>query len=485
MRLCAFFAGLMLTVASSGPILADDADTIGRTLPTMGGAGGGLISDQQEQAIGQQVMRSLRHSARQINDPLLTDYLSTIVHQLLPQAALEDRNVSLVIIDSPQLNAFAVPGNIIGVNGGLFLDAETEGEFGSVMAHELGHLVQRHFARRLEQQQKSTPLTIAGMVAGIILSAVTKSDLGLATIAGTQALSIQNMLQYSRANEREADRVGIDILARSDMNPRDMPRMFETMMRQNRFQGGEQLEYLSTHPLSQNRVADTRNRANQYPEKDYPESLEFHLMRARVQVHFAESSEKAAEIFQAFIKEHKDQPRSAARYGNAIALLAQGKAKQAESILRGLLADNQGRITYEVTLAQALLAQKREGEAIDLMNTALHRNPDNYPITCQLAAAEYEGGNFQRAAELYERLTKEHPEHAFLWQKLADAEGQARNIVGVHRARAEYDILMGDLEAAERQLREAQDKVQIGRPVRAIINQRLSQVSEALAERRR
>ena len=188
-------AGLVLSLSALTPLYAQDS-----SLPTLGGVGGGLISDQQEAAIGRQVMQSLRRSAEQINDPLVVDYLASVVYRLVPYAPLENRDLKMVVIDSPAINAFAVPGGIIGVNGGLFLNAETEQQFASVMAHELAHLSQRHFARRMEQQETSAPMTIAGMLAGIILSAVTKSDVGIAAIAGTQALAVQNMLQYSRAN---------------------------------------------------------------------------------------------------------------------------------------------------------------------------------------------------------------------------------------------------------------------------------------------
>lgn len=474
-----FVLGLILSLATATPLHAQDT-----SLPTLGGVGGGLISDQQEAAIGRQVMQSLRKSAEQIDDPLVIDYLASVVYRLVPFAPLENRNLTLVVIDSPAINAFAVPGGIIGVNGGLFLNAETEQQFASVMAHELAHLSQRHFARRMEQQETSAPMTIAGMLAGIILSAVTKSDVGIAAIAGTQALAVQNMLQYSRANEQEADRVGLDILAEAGMDPRGMPEMFEIMMRQNRIQGGQPPEYLSTHPLTQSRIADSRNRASQYPKMEHDDTLEYHLVRARLQVHYAQSPQQAVEVFQSYVDGRDGMAESAARYGLAVAHLRADQPVKAEAILRKLLDETPGRITYQVSLAEALMANGKVDESIALMESALHRNPGNYPILYQLASAHYKAGHAQRAADLYAQLTNKFPDNIDLWQKLADAEGQARNIVGVHRARAEYYILMGDLEAARRQLQEAQNKVPPGTPVREIVTQRLSQVSEALAQRR-
>ncbi|MBD3656266.1 MULTISPECIES: M48 family metalloprotease [Marinobacter] len=470
----------LLVVITALPATAQERD-----LPSIGGFGGGLISDQLEADIGRQVMGSLRRSAPRIADPLVVDYLSTIVYRLLPSVSLADRNLTLVVIDSPDLNAFAVPGNIVGVNGGLFLNANSEQQFASVIAHELAHLSQRHFARRLEQQETSAPLTLAGMIAGIVLSAVTQSDIGIAAIAGTQALAVQNMLQYSRSHEQEADRVGLDILAESGLEPRGMPEMFEIMMRQNRLQGNHVPEYLSTHPLTQSRVSDTRSRAEQYPEQSVEDGLEYHLVRARLQVHYARSPQEAETVFRSALERAENKDNEAIRYGMAYARLEAGQAAEAEAVLRELLASQPGRITYQVTLAEALIARDKHAEARSLLTAALDRNPGNYPITDTLARLEIAAGNGTRAADYLSGLTRDYPQRDDLWLRLAEAEGMARDIVGVHRARAEYDILLGDLEAAQRQLRQAQEKIPPGAPLRQVVTERLSEVSGQLAQQNR
>ena len=459
--------------------------TIEAPLPNIGGAGGGLISEQQESSIGRQVMMSIRRSGKQIEDPLVYDYLQAVAYRLVPSAPLGNRNLTLAPIDSPDMNAFAVPGNIVGVNGGLFLRAKTEQQFASVLAHELAHLSQRHFARRLEQQEKSAPLTIAGMIAGIVLSAVTQSDLGVAAIAGTQAMAVQNTLSYSRSNEQEADRIGLDILAKSGMDPRGMPEMFEIMMRQNRMQGNQVPEWLSTHPLTQSRVSDTRSRAEQYPEGEFADSQEYHLVRFRLQVHYSRSPTIAVETFRNQLQRSSPQYENAMRYGLAVALLSDSQPAKAETELRQLLEEQPERITYLVTLAESLLQQKRAEEARKIMTRALERNPGNYPITAKLATIELESGNAEQAADYLKQLTRQFPDQEHLWLKLAEAQGMARNIVGVHRARAEFDILLGDLESAERQLRQAQEKLSPGTPERQVVTERLSEVSSVLARHRR
>jgi len=449
-------------------------------LPSIGGAGGGLIAGQQESDIGRQVMVSIRRSAPRITDPLVYDYLSAITYQLVPYAPLQERDLTLALIDSPAINAFAVPGGVVGVNGGLFLNAVTEQQFASVLAHELAHLSQRHFARRMEQQATNAPLTLAGMIAGIVLSAVTQSDIGFAAIAGSQALAAQNMLAYSRAHEQEADRIGMDILASAGMDPSGMPEMFEIMMRQNRLQGNRLPEYLSTHPLTQSRVADTRNRAVQYPDEKIRDGQEYHLMRSRLQVHYAPSPEVAVETFEAYLEQADPKRIDAIRYGLSVAYLKDRQYEKAAGILNELLEKNPGRITFQVTLAEVRLAQNRPDDARAILTEALARNPGNYPITYTLAEAEIADGNGAAAADYLRQLTRTLPGQEHLWLKLAEAEGMARNIVGVHRARAEYDVLMGDLEAAQRQLRQAQEKLPAGTPQRQIVTERLAEITSRL-----
>ena len=481
-RQARLLAVTMMLVMLLAPLLPGPVSAQQRDLPAIGGLGGGLLSDQMEAEIGQQVMSSIRRSASQIHDPLVNEYLTSLVYRLVPYTPLSNRDLTIVVIDDPGINAFAVPGNIVGVNGGLFLNARTEQQFASVMAHELAHLSQRHFARRLEQQERSAPLTAAGIIAGVVLAAVTGSEAGLAAVMGTQAMSVQNMLAYSRAHEQEADRVGMEIMADAGLNPEGMPEMFEIMARQSRLQGNRVPEYLSTHPLTQSRVSDTRSRAEQYRGSGEGDSLEYHLMRARLQVRYARNTAEAVEAFNAYLKNPNTGQAEAARYGLAVALLADGQTQRARKILEDLLQANPHRITYLVTLAETLQDSGELQQARNMMQEALRRNPGNYPITDRLAHIEIEAGNGSQAADYLRTLTREHPRHEELWLRLAEAEGMARNIVGVHRARAEYDILMGDLEAAQRQLRQAQERVPASAPLRQVISERLAEVSRRLTQ---
>ena len=235
-------------------------------LPSLGDSTSGLISMQQEQTLGHLWLRQLRSYQPTLDNPELTTWLADIVYQLVPHANLQLTDLELVIVDSPILNAFAVPCGVVGINYGLFLYTDDEDELASVLAHELAHLSQRHFARQVEAAQKQNPIALATLLASIVLIATNNPDAGFAGLVSSQAASIQNQLAFSRDFEREADRMGMHILADSGMDPNAMADMFDNMLGANRYQSSA-LEFLMTHPLTPNRVADAGNRAEKYASK--------------------------------------------------------------------------------------------------------------------------------------------------------------------------------------------------------------------------
>ena len=172
---------LMLTCLLTTPGMASD-------LPSLGDASSSMVSPQQEHQLGRAWLSLVRGQVSQLSDPQLKDFVETSVYRLSETSQRQDRRLEFVLLNSPQINAFAAPGGIIGVNGGLFLYAQTEAEYASVMAHELAHLSQRHFARGLEAQQRMQIPVMAGMLAGIVAAAAGAGDLGIAAIASTMRL---------------------------------------------------------------------------------------------------------------------------------------------------------------------------------------------------------------------------------------------------------------------------------------------------------
>ena len=252
---------------------------VDQNLPTLGDAASGIVSLNQEREIGQGFLRSLRASAPTVDDPLLQDYLEHLIYRLVYHSQLKDRRLDLVIVKSPVLNAFAVPGGIVGVHHGLFFYAESEHELSAILTHELAHISQRHYARGVEQGKKTLAINIAGLLASIVLMTTVGSDAGMAALTAAQGAGLSQQLRHSRAREAEADRVGITNLNKAEMDPRAMAYMFERLEQATRYNTDQIPEFLRSHPVTRLRIADAYNQTESYARKEFPPNIDFHLMK--------------------------------------------------------------------------------------------------------------------------------------------------------------------------------------------------------------
>lgn len=340
-------------------------------LPSLGDSSSAIVSPEQEHQLGRAWLSILRGQVRQLEDPLLKDYVESSVYRLAQTSQLNDRRLEFILLASPQLNAFAAPGGIVGVNGGLLLHAHTEAEYASVMAHELAHLSQRHFARGLEAQKRLQVPLMAAMLAGVIAAAAGGGDLGMAAIASTQAAAIQEQRRFSRQNEQEADRIGLVNLYKAGFDPRAMPSMFERLMRQYRYDRMPP-EFLLTHPVSESRIADTRNRAEQYDGKGTVDSLYYQLIRARVQLTFEETPGIALKRFRSMLED--DSSLDAARYGLVLALIRSSKLEEAQQNLDILLKKAPNSIIYNLAGVDIQLSRNQLTLAHQRVDALLERN---------------------------------------------------------------------------------------------------------------
>lgn len=445
---------LILALVLSGAIKADDVehqDALHDTIPTIGNTSSSLVSIEQEKILGKAWLRALRQQTKTYDNAIVETYLSNLVYSLAPNSNVQDRDFRFVIIDSTALNAFAVPGSIIGINAGLFFHTFSEQEFVSVLAHELAHLSQRHFARQLEQQKLSTPLTLAGVLASVVLAATTGSDAGMAALAGTQALSVDQQLRFSRKNEQEADRLGIEILYQSNYDPRAMPSMFERMAKNNRVDQYSIPEYLSTHPLSESRIDDSRNRANQYPEKSYEDSLDYFICRNIVMTDYSESSTKAKLFFESQLDKGNQTQMDAAKFGLGYSLLSV-EPERALVTFNELAAKYPNKISIQIMQAKALQENDQPNQAIKNLELLLSRNPQNYPIADALGQLYLKNDQINAYEQLLIKLSRSKEENPKVWYQLAEAHGLAGHIVELHIARAEYFYLTNRIETALEQL---------------------------------
>lgn len=431
-------------------ILGSPAQAANIQLPSLGDTTSGIISPQQEYELGQAWLRAYRSRIPEYNDPLLHNYLEELLTKLASHSELQDHRLSLVTINNPTMNAFAVPGGVIGVHLGLFRYAKSEHQLASVLAHELAHLSQRHFARRVEEQRKNARTTMAGMLASLVLAATVGGDAGIAAMTATQAASLESSLRYSRQNEQEADRLGIETIYAAGMDPAAVGGMFEEMLRATRYTGSKPPEFLLTHPLTESRVADANSRIAQYPPKHYPDNVEYHLMRARALLAIEQTPAAALNRFQSELN-GDTLNREAARYGTVIAYAALGNVSEARQSLAPLLKASPDRLTYQLL---DIALDRQEGKyinAIEKSQQLLRRHASNYPLRMSLAETYMKANRYTESEQLLRKMSLEYPDAPYIWFQLAEVSGLAGNIAGVHKARAQYYLLNGVFDKAREQ----------------------------------
>jgi len=250
-------------------------------LPRLGDAGGAELPPETERRIGEAIMADLRREEAILDDAELTDYLNNFAAQLTSTRAARGLSFEFFLLRDSSLNAFALPGGYIGVHSGLVVTAQTESELASVLAHEVGHVTQRHVARMLAQNQRSSVLSLAAVVVALIAaSSNPNAAAGLIALGGSVQES--TMLSFSRDAEREADRVGLDILRQAGFQTKDMVAFFARMQQATRVYESDAPAYLRTHPLTGARMSDIQNRVLEQPYRQRADSLDFHLVRAKL-----------------------------------------------------------------------------------------------------------------------------------------------------------------------------------------------------------
>lgn len=424
--------------ASTQANVADD-------LPLLGDASSSSISPELEREIGGQFLKRLHSALPTVSDPILKYWVTWHITDLAQHSQLRDTLMQVVLIDNREINAFAAPGGVVGINLGLMLAANDIHEYSSVIAHELAHLSQRHFARGVEEQRAQTLPTVAALLAAIMIGAMGGADAGIAAVSAAQAAAQSSQLRYSRTREQEADRIGLSTMVRAGLDPAGMSRMFEGMQQAYRF-SRRPPEFLLTHPLSESRVADARQQIMLMPSKQFEDSLDYALMRTRATVRYAETPQAAVKQFSRAVK---DDPESApARYGLALALSETGEHKEALALSDALFSQDRSKILYIAAYGELLTKAGHYDQAERLLAHHLELNPDNAPLAMLYADALTKQQKYAEAAAVLSRQSRVRVDDVDVWYNLAEISGLAGDIIGVHRARAEYFALHGGYQKA-------------------------------------
>lgn len=439
------FAGLL-----SAPCFAE---TTTLDLPRIGDSTGSFFSPEYERRLGQAFLNHVRRQTDIIEDPEVETYVQSVGYRLVANSDNNTQAFTFFVVDDPLINAFAAPGGIVGINAGTIINSGSESELAGVVAHEIAHVTQKHMARSAEMQsQLSLPMMAA--LLGAILVATQSPDAGMAAITAIQGGMAQAQINFTRHNEEEADRVGMQLLERASFDPFGMPGFFEKLQKNSRYYA-QAPEFLRSHPLTTNRIADSMSRAAAIPRKNrYEESGSYALVRAKLMVGTYRKPNEAVEYFrQELARVENVDPGGVLRYGLALALLEAKQYGQARDLLGGLLEEHPENSSFLLAAADLEARQNNFREAIRIYERTEKLYPDYRPLVLNFSGTLLQSGDPARARDLLKKYGKYAEPDLTYYDYLTRAESESGNPVEAGMANAEYYFLSGETRVAIERLR--------------------------------
>ncbi len=421
-------------------------------LPDIGASAGSMMTPAEERRLGRRFMRSVRASLPLLDDPLLSSYIEHLGARLLSHTDVGSRQFHFFLVDQTVVNAFAGPAGHIGIYSGLILNTESESELASVVAHEIAHVTQDHLLRAFENASQMSGPMMALLLAAIVLGAAVGGDAGIAAAAGVQAAGVQQQINFTRENEKEADSVGIAILADGGFDPNAMPGFFQRLSKASRLYENNAPEFLRTHPVTTNRIADALARAGSYPYKQHKDDPGYHLTRAILRERSFETPAQAVKHFEATLEEGRYADADSQHYAYALALLRDNKPDKARQVALKLVRQDPGQVANILLDAKTLAATGEHAKAMATLHDALGLFPGNYPLTsyfAELALTEKRHKGLVAALDLALKQRPDEPQLLKLRSRAAAAVG---NKAEAHLYLADAYYLNDQLEKAEQLL---------------------------------
>lgn len=514
-----FLACAVVTFLAGSTLAADVR------LPDFGSSADVMLTPDIERRYGEQMLREMRAANLIFDDPQIRDYIDGLGYRLVAQSERPDRDFTFFVLRDMSLNAFAMPGGYIGVHAGLIATTETESELAGVLAHEVAHISQRHLARAFESASKSQlPIALAMLGAIVAAQAAGNSsgDLAQAAVVSGTALMQQQMINFTRGNEYEADRIGIQTLARAGFDVQGMPNFFARMHRANRANGSEIPEFLRTHPVDTTRIAEAKARAAQIvsekntsasagagsvdmpltvpklqvktplpeaqgPREDKEALPAFLVFRERVRVLASQTPSLLVQDYRRHLESATGARnaeagglKNARRYGLGLALVRAGRPEDALPILTELSKELPQSIPAQLALAEAESLAGRHAQAVERVNQLDRRRPGERAITQALATvllAQSRKDDALQATRRLKPVLEKLDADAALIETYARASQLAGDEVRAGEMYAELTLLNGRPDDAMGQLRGLLDRSDVDHYQRARIEARIAQIT--------
>ncbi|TVQ36024.1 MAG: M48 family peptidase [Wenzhouxiangella sp.] len=449
-------------------------------LPDMGGTSTRVLSAEQEQTFARDFERYMRAHNLLVEDPLIRDYFEDMGFRLVAHSDRPAADFHFFVLRDPGINAFASVAGVIGLNAGLILLAHDESEVAGVVAHEIAHVTQDHIARSVEnQQQVSLPTMLATI--GIAIAAGLAGaggDASQAVLMSGMGLAQQLQINHTRQAEAEADRVGISLLARAGFDPHGMTRFFERLNMHSRTMGSGPPEYLRTHPLTVNRIAEARDRAEAFADRPRTEDQAFHFIQSRLRVFMSQNNDHSVQWFRTRL-DRDERPADAMRYGLVLALIQAKRLDEAETEMALLLDEQHQRQVFRLLLAELRLAQGRHSEAVEILAEQYRHFPGNRKVSVQYVETLMHTRDVEharRAMAVLRPYLRNHPNDLRMTELMARAANLAGEPVRAAEAVADSYVLRGGVNEAIDQLERVSERDDLDYYQRARISARLSEL---------
>ena len=454
-------------------------------LPELGNSASDVLSSAEEREYAASLVRQMRAYELLVEDPLINGFFSAMGYNLVSSSDKPGATFTFVILDQSVINAFAAPGGIVALHSGLILLADTQDEVAGVLSHEIAHVTQLHMYRAFEKGKTMNILAMLAMM-GMILASGGNGEVITGAVMGAQAAAQQAQINFTRHNEVEADRVGIRTLAASGYDPQGMADFFAKMGHSSRTNGEGPPEFLRTHPVSVNRIAEAESRIQNLPPVEADEGRQFYVVQARLRALLEKNPNKLIKHFETELeKENTEAQQNGLRYGLAIAFQKNSDYEKAETLLGNLLEKEPANLAFQLQLANLNLKRGRQQQALDTLSELYHSFPGNEAIAFEYGTAllyENDPEQAETASVVLRQQLRSQKDDPTLYALYARAANLAGDEIRATEAIAESYYQRGGVEEAISQLEGLERQSDLDYYQRARVSARLTELRIEVGE---
>ena len=433
-------------------------------------------SNKELDELEKEFIQQINSSNSVIRNPLAIQYINHLGKTLAQHGQL--KAPYFFIVKSNEINAFAGPGGYIGINSQLILATVNESELAAVMAHEMAHVRQHHLYRMIEHQKQMRIPMLASMLASIALGVINPS-MGTGAMMASMSGFAQDSINYVRSNEKEADRIGIDMLIKSGQDPRGMANFFKKMQQNARYYYTANVPaILRSHPMDEDRIAEAENRSQRLTQTSYPQSLNYQLFKELVRVSVMDNSKQLLDFYQ--YECSKPQSGIACEYGYVLALLDSNQYQPALTRMTPLIAHDPTNLDFQITIAEAETGLKQYNQAISRLRELNGNFPENYAIIMALAQSLVASQQPVEAASVLLKGSRQFKHDLPICEELAQAQAASHHKAYAYFTEAQCQLLQGNHRLALQQLKLAKKLITNDRLLAARIDAKIEEVKQMI-----